>query len=111
MPVHLPGPIEIYFASENACDIDALATCFAADASVRDEGRTMDGLDAIKAWRVETRKKYQHTVEPLGVLECDGKTVVTGKVSGNFPGSPVNLQFTFTFGSNGSRIASLEIGA
>jgi len=107
MPVHLPTPVDVYFASENAHDTDALATCFAVHASVKDEGRIIDGLDAIKAWRVETLRKYRHTVEPLGVVERDGKTVVTVKVSGNFPGSPANLEFIFGLG--GGRIASLEI--
>jgi hypothetical protein len=32
---------------------------------VRDEGRTIKGLAAIKQWKAETKKKYQHTVEPL----------------------------------------------
>jgi len=53
---------------------------------VHDEGRTIKGIAAIKAWRIEAGEKYHHTVEPLSVTERDGKTVVTAKVSGNFPG-------------------------
>jgi hypothetical protein len=37
----------------------------------------------------------------------DGKTVVTAKVSGNFPGSPLNLDHVFEL--HGDKIASLEI--
>jgi len=37
----------------------------------------------------------------------DGKVVVTGKVSGNFPGSPISLQHIFEI--EGDRIVSLEI--
>jgi hypothetical protein len=107
MPIHLPKPIEIYISSENAHDPDALVTCFAPDAAVMDEGHIFKGLSAIKAWKVETKKKYQHAVEPIAVVERDGKTVVTSKVSGNFPGSPVNLDFVF--GLKGDKIASLEI--
>jgi hypothetical protein len=74
---------------------------------VRDESRTIQGLDAIKAWRAETGRKYAHTVEPLAVSTREGKTVVTGKVSGNFPGSPINLDHIFEL--DGDRIVALEI--
>jgi SnoaL-like domain len=107
MTIHLAIPIKIYFASENAHDVESLDRCFAADATVRDEGRTIKGIAAIKAWRSETREKYHHKVEPLSVTERDGKTVVTAKVSGNFPGSPVNLDHAFEL--HGDRIVSLEI--
>jgi hypothetical protein len=84
-----------------------VARCFADNAVVRDEGRTIKGLAAIKQWKAETKKKYQHTVEPLESAQKDGKTVVTSRVAGNFPGSPVNLEFVF--GLEGNKIASLEI--
>ena len=107
MAIHLAKPIHIYFASENAHDVGRLDWCFAADAMVHDEGRTIKGIAAIKAWRSETGEKYPHTVEPLSVTERDGKTVVTAKVSGNFPGSPVNLDHIFEL--HGDKIVSLEI--
>ena len=107
MPVHLPKAIELYMSSENAHDADALAACFAPDATVRDEGRTREGLKDIAAWRRETTEKYQHTFAPMAVIERDGKTIVTTKVSGNFPGSPVTLDFVFRL--KDGKIASLEI--
>jgi hypothetical protein len=107
MGILLPKPIEIYFASENLHDAAALDTCFAADAIVRDERQTIEGLAAIKAWRIGTGKKYDHTIEPLAIAERDGKVIVTGKVSGNFPGSPINLDHVFQLEND--RIVSLEI--
>ena len=107
MPLPLPKPIEIFMSSENTHDAEALADCFAADATVRDEGQTMKGLKAIKAWRLETAKKYQHTVEPVAAAARDGKTVVSTKLTGDFPGSPVTLDFVFTL--EGGKIAALEI--
>src|SRR5438552_9299885 len=89
MPLPLPQPIELFMASENTHDLEALADCFAAHATVRDEGQTKQGLKAIKAWRLETRKKYRHTVEPVAVVARDGKTVVRTKLTGDFPGSPI----------------------
>jgi hypothetical protein len=73
----------------------ALAECFWPDAIVRDEGKTIEGLDAISAWLTETGKKYAHSVEPLTIAERDGKVIVTAKVSGAFPGSPINLDHIF----------------
>lgn len=107
MTLNLPEPIDIYFTSERAHDTTAVDRCFAADAVVRDEGGTIAGLAAIKAWREETGRKYQHTVEPLAMTQREGRIIVTGKVTGNFPGSPVNLDHVFEVAAG--RIVSLEI--
>jgi hypothetical protein len=104
---NLPTPIVTYIAAENRGDSEALAECFADDAVVRDEGQTIQGLAAIKQWKAETRKKYQHTIEPLASAEKDGKTIITNRLTGNFPGSPIELEFVFTL--DGDKIASLEI--
>ena len=109
MSLNLPEPIAIFISSENAHDADAAAACFAADASVVDERQTMTGLKAIAAWRRETAKKYQHTVEPLSMSERDGKTIVACKLSGNFPGSPININFVFEL--RDGKITSLKIGS
>jgi ketosteroid isomerase-like protein len=103
----LATPIALYLAAENRDDAEAMLQCFAEDAVVRDEGKTIKGLDAIKQWKVETKKKYQHSIEPLASVQKDGKTIVTNRLTGNFPGSPIVLQFIFTL--QGSKIASLEI--
>jgi len=103
----LPTPIAIYIAAENRGDTEALARCFAEDAIVRDEGQTIEGLPAIKQWVAETRKKYQHTIELLAYSQKDDKTIVTNRLTGNFPGSPIELEFVFTLEDN--KIANLEI--
>ena len=107
MSVDLPTPIAIYIAAENRGDTEALAQCFAEDAVVRDEGQTIEGLAAIKQWKAETKEKYQHTIEPLAFVQEDGKTVVTNRLTGNFPGSPIELEFVFTLHRN--KIAALDI--
>lgn len=108
MPVQLPAPLDTYIASENAGDMDALAACFAADAVVHDEGRTIEGVAAIRKWMTDAHEKYHHTVEPVAVTIEDGNIVMTGKVSGSFPNSPVNL--AFNFGVADGKITSLRIG-
>ena len=106
MSLNLPEPIAAYFA-DTGQDMDALAQYFAGNAVVRDEGRTIRGLPAIKGWKAETKKKYQHTLEPLASVERDGKIDVTVRVTGNFPGSPIDLQFVFSL--EGGKISVLEI--
>src|SRR2546423_11020161 len=105
--VQLPTAVAIYIAAENRGDTAAMAQCFAEDAVVRDEGRAIKGLAAIKRWKAETSKKYQHTVEPLACVDQGGTTIVANRLTGNFPGSPIELQFIFAL--DGDRIVSLEI--
>jgi hypothetical protein len=108
MPIDLPPLLDLYVKAENAGDIEAFSQCFAADAVVRDEGRSHQGQAAIRAWIMEAKKKYNHTVEPLELEDRDGKTVLKARVSGSFPGSPVTLASTFVIADG--KIASLEIG-
>ncbi|HXM80614.1 MAG TPA: nuclear transport factor 2 family protein [Burkholderiales bacterium] len=107
MSIDLPTPIALYIAAENRGDTEAMTQCFAEHAVVRDEGKTIKGLAAIKRWKAETKKKYQHTIEPLASVQKDGKTIVTNRLTGNFPGSPIELQFIFKL--EGNKIASLKI--
>ena len=107
MSMTLPGPIAAYFAAEKLGDADALARCFAEHGVVRDEGGVFTGAAAIREWNAAARLKYHHTVEPLSVLERDGQTIVIGRVSGDFPGSPISLEHVFNL--EGDKITTLEI--
>lgn len=104
---NLPKPVALYVAAENSGDVNLFDQCFAENAVVRDENETHAGLAAIKKWKAETKKKYQHTVDPLRVVEKSGKVVVTNRLTGNFPGSPIELDFVFTLMDD--KIVSLEI--
>jgi len=107
MTIALAGPVSAFFDAERTQDLEALARCFTENATVQDEGRTIEGPDAIKRWMKEAKAKYQHTVEPQAVSQLDGLTIVTARVAGNFPNSPLDLQHVFAV--EGGRIASLEI--
>ena len=107
MPADLPTPIATYIATANRGETEALAQCFTESAVVRDEGKTIEGLGAIKKWMVETKQKYHHTIEPLASNQKDGKTVITNRLTGNFPGSPIELEFVFTLDRD--QIVALEI--
>jgi len=104
--MNFPKPIAAYLSAEGT-DAEAFARCFAEDAIVLDEGRTYRGLTAIKQWKADARKKYQYAMEPLACVREGGKTIVTNRLTGNFPGSPVELRFVF--GLDGDKIVSLEI--
>lgn len=106
MSLQFPPSVAGYFAADKT-DVDALVRCFADDAVVRDEGRTYDGLAAIRKWKEETSTKYQYTSEPLSCTEAEGRVVVTSRLTGNFPGSPVDLRYSFQLA--GDQIAALEI--
>ena len=104
---NLPKPIALYVEAENTGDVKLFDQCFAEDAVVRDENETHRGLAEIKKWKAETKKKYQHSVGPLRVSEKDGRFIVTNRLTGNFPGSPIELEFVFTLKDD--KIVSLEI--
>jgi hypothetical protein len=92
----------------SAQDMEMFALCFTDDALVHDEGRDYKGLDAIKAWKKETQTKYKYVIEPLDA-SVNGNTVkLRARLTGDFPGSPVDLDFTFMLAND--KIASLEIG-
>ena len=99
----LPEPIAAYFQA----DAQAITNCFTERAVVKDEGRTYSGHAAIKAWKLDATTKYSYTSEPIGLEEKDGGYVVTSRVTGNFPGSPVDLRFAFRL--ERGKIAYLEI--
>jgi hypothetical protein len=52
-------------------------------------------------------RKYGVTVVVTDTAKKDGKTVVTGRVSGTFPGSPIQLHYVFTLARE--KISRLEI--
>jgi hypothetical protein len=108
MSLQLPVPIERYIQIANSDTSEAVPECFAADAIVRDEGQTYEGVAAIKDWMAATKKKYGHTVTPLELAEHGGQSVLKARLAGSFPGSPITVHFNFVLA--GGKIRSLAIG-
>ena len=106
MHLEMPNPVAAFFTAD-AVDAEAVARCFTETAIVTDEGHTYRGRHAIKQWKADASAKYQYTSEPFACERQVGMVVVTSRLTGNFPGSPVNLRFFF--GLEGEKIASLEI--
>lgn len=107
MSIALPGPIARYFAADKGSDPASLAACFTFDGTVVDEGNTYAGRDAIRQWLANASIQYTYTVEPFALAHDDGRIVVTSRLAGNFPGSPVDLRYRFAL--EGDLIAALEI--
>jgi hypothetical protein len=104
----LPEPIAAYFAADRQ-NPEALARCFTAQATVKDEGHTHTGLAAIQAWKAAASTQYTYTTEPFALEQKDGLDVVSSRVTGTFPGSPIDLLYRFRL--ERGLIASLEIAA
>ncbi len=102
----LPDPISAYFAAD-LVDGAAVAHCFTENATVKDEGQVHTGTAGIARWKTEASRKYHYTCKPIGCKQEGGRTVVTATLTGNFPGSPVDLRFFFELA--GDKLASLEI--
>jgi hypothetical protein len=107
MAIALTEPLATYIAAVNGNEVESAVECFDEDASVLDEGRTIRGRSAIRRWIVETKRKYRHTIDPLKSGKEDDKVTVTCRLSGDFPGSPVEARFAFVL--QGGKISSLEI--
>jgi hypothetical protein len=108
MSLDLPDPVATYLAAEKAKDADMLALCFADDALVHDEGHDYRGVDAIRSWKREADAKYRYVLEPLDASVNDKTTRLRARLTGDFPGSPVELDFNFMLANN--KISSLRIG-
>ena len=103
---NLPEPIATYFDADQR-DGEAVARCFTKEAVVTDEGQTHSGRAAIKAWKTAASAKYAYTSVPFAVKQTDGWYIVTSRLTGNFPGSPVDLRYLFRL--ERGKIAQLEI--
>jgi len=91
--MNLPKVIAELVKSQNKFDSTAYADCFAEDAQVFDEGKTHDGKAEIEKWIDKSNTYYEATMEPLNYDEKED--ILSAKIAGSFPGSPVILKFHF----------------
>jgi ketosteroid isomerase-like protein len=103
----LPQIITEYVEAANAREPQRAAACFHEDATVQDEGSTPHGREQIAAWIADTGEKYGSTIEPIHLQQTDGRYILRANVRGSFPGSPIELNFTFML--RAGSIESLEI--
>ena len=107
MNIELPAPITSFFQAHNSGKTDTFLDLFTADAVVADESHEYRG-DAIKTWIDDAISKYHPLhAEVTGLLPSGSQTVATARVSGSFPGSPVQLRYRFIL--RDGKISALSI--
>jgi hypothetical protein len=108
MSVILPKTIAAYFAVERDGNPDEFVASFTENAQVKDVGESFVGREAIRQWRVDYSGKFGPiTTDPFLVATQNGTIQVTAHVAGDFPGSPVDLRYSFILADD--KIANLEI--
>ncbi len=104
MPSAVPDVITGYFEADGRRDTDALAVLFTDDAVVVDEGRTYRGGGEIRAWRRGPASQYQYTTQLSGTDRTGpDEYLVTGSLTGSFPGGTATLRWRFTVVGNSIR--------
>jgi hypothetical protein len=95
MAIALPPTIARFIVASNARDLEAAVDCFGEQAVVEDEGRTHRGIAEVRAWKQATEERFRYTIEPTGLEERHGRSLMRGILAGDFPGSPVDLTYDF----------------
>lgn len=107
MNIELPPTLERYFKAKNEHDIEGMLAVFSERSVVKDEGKDLQGLAAVRAWIEKTTKQYKFSVDVKNTRIEGKKTIVTATISGTFPGSPITLDYAFVI--EDEKIISLEI--
>ena len=107
MALNVPEPVAAYLAAEEAKDADALSRCFTEDGTVHDEGQDYHGRDSIRQWKQAANAKYRYVFQTINVKTFGNLVTVRARLTGEFPGSPVELDHIFKL--SGDKMASLEI--
>ena len=94
-----------YFRLAAGADREAWLALFAPDVRVVDDGQEYAGVDQVRAWSSEVPAV---TYVLLELRSAGPRASAVARVSGDFPGSPVELPFTFAFDAAG-RISELRI--
>src|ERR1700758_1675459 len=104
----VPDVIRRYFVLDAEREIDSIIALFTDDATVIDEGETRHGTTAIRAWQTGPASQYTYTTDVLASEALTAhRLVVTGRLTGNFPGGTAELKWDFTLA--GDRISQLVI--
>jgi hypothetical protein len=105
----VPDVIRRYFVLDAERKIDSIIALFTDDATVVDEDQTRHGTMEIRAWQTGPASQYTYITDVLATdaLTAD-RFVVTGRLTGNFPGGTAELKWDFTVAAD--RISQLLIG-
>ena len=107
MPLDVPEPVAEYLAAEEVKDAHALSRCFTEDGTVHDVGQDYHGRDSIRQWKQAADAKYRYVLQTVNVQKFGDLVTVHARLTGEFPGSPVELDHIFKLSKD--KIVSLEI--
>jgi SnoaL-like domain len=85
-----------FVESMNAQNSAEFIACFAPDAVVEDEGHTHCGTAEIQAWIEEAFRTSRPILKVTNATFSETGAVLTGDLSGSFPGSPIVLHYHLT---------------
>ena len=101
MPLQMPEPLTHYFEQDALGDVEAIVAVFADDATVTDEGETRQGVAEIRAWQLGPASAYTYRTELRNTEQLGpDRYLVTGRLTGNFPGGTADLTWDFTIAGN-----------
>ena len=101
MPLQIPEPLTGYFEHDTQRDVEAIVAIFADDATVTDEGETRQGVAEIRAWQLGPASAYTYRTELRDAEQLGpDRYLVTGRLTGNFPGGTADLTWDFTIAGN-----------
>jgi len=106
----LPEVILGYLERRTSEDPASAADLFTEDATVRDEGRTYTGREAIRSWILDGLTTYRYTVTFLSAEAGDGRYTVRNHLEGDFPGGTVDLAYGFRLADGEIAIRELTFG-
>jgi hypothetical protein len=108
MNIEPPPVIGAFFRATNTREFADFLSLFTANAHVNDEANDHYGAE-IAGWIDRATADTKPTADVTGITREGEQYVVTAGISGNFPGSPVQLRYHFTLKDD--KIATLLIKA
>jgi len=96
--MHLPTPITDLIYAQNGADAQAYTACFAPTATVIDENKTYVGKPEILQWITKANATFKTKMKPIAYSEKE--SILKAEISGDFPGSPLVLTYTFRLENN-----------
>lgn len=107
MKLLVPQVIDTFFQATNNYDSSLILTAFSEEATLYDEGKTFHGPIEIEKHIVKANNNLQVKTTVKTFIEKNEQIIVTATISGNFNGSPVDLDYYFTLADE--KIRSLKI--
>lgn len=106
MNTELAPVIAAFFHASNTREFSDFLSLFTPDAHVNDEANDHYGAE-IAQWIDRATADTKPTADVTGITGDGEQFIITAEVSGNFPGSPVQLRYDFTL--KDGKIATLLI--